>query len=283
MPFIGTQPEVGGYSVLDALTASATASYTLQLNSANFVPSSANQLLVSLNGVIQKPGSSFTVSGSTLTFSSALTSSDSIDFIISMGEPLLIGTPSDNTVTTNKLVNDSVTGAKIENNPTIAGNLTVSGTSTNTGLITASAGVAVGGTGSENTLDDYEEGDWTPVLKFGGGTTGITYNAQIGRYTKVGRQVFINATVFLSSKGSSTGVAQITGLPFATGGTQFTAATYDDRISGGATRIQLYNNGNGTELQFFESDDDQSNNSQLQQDSFANNAFILVQMHYFVS
>ena len=53
MPFIGTQPEVGGYSVLDALTASATASYTLQLNSANFVPSSANQLLVSLNGVIQ--------------------------------------------------------------------------------------------------------------------------------------------------------------------------------------------------------------------------------------
>ena len=74
MPFIGTQPEVGGYSVLDALTASATASYTLQLNSANFVPNSANQLLVSLNGVIQKPGTSFTVSGSTLSFSSALSS-----------------------------------------------------------------------------------------------------------------------------------------------------------------------------------------------------------------
>ena len=132
MPFIGTQPDVGGYSVLDALTASATASYTLQLNSANFVPSSANQLLVSLNGVIQKPGSSFTVSGSTLTFSSALTSSDSIDFILAMGEPLLVGTPSDGTVTsaklatgaavanigtgaiaTAKLADDSVTGAKI--------------------------------------------------------------------------------------------------------------------------------------------------------------------------
>ena len=136
MPFIGTQPEVGGYSVLDALTASATASYTLQLNSANFTPSSANQLLVSLNGVIQKPGTSFTVSGSTLTFSSALTSSDSIDFILAMGEPLLVGTPSDGTITTNKLVNDSVTGAKIENNPTIAGNLTVSG---NTPLVTSLA------------------------------------------------------------------------------------------------------------------------------------------------
>ncbi len=113
MPFIGTQPEVGGYSVLDALTASATASYTLQLNSANFVPSSANQLLVSLNGVIQKPNSSFTISGSTLTFSSALTSSDSIDFIISMGEPLLVGTPSDGAVSSAKIASSAVTNAKL--------------------------------------------------------------------------------------------------------------------------------------------------------------------------
>ena len=113
MPFIGTQPEIGGYSVLDALTASATASYTLQLNSANFSPSSANQLLVSLNGVIQKPGTSFTVSGSTLTFSSALTSSDSIDFILAMGEPLLVGTPSDGTINTAKLATNAVSTAKI--------------------------------------------------------------------------------------------------------------------------------------------------------------------------
>ena len=116
MPFIGTQPEVGGYSVLDALTASATASYTLQKDSANFSPSSANQLLVSLNGVIQKPGSSFTVSGSTLTFSSALSSSDSIDFVLAMGEPLLIGTPSDGTVSTAKIATDAVTSAKLATN-----------------------------------------------------------------------------------------------------------------------------------------------------------------------
>ena len=113
MPFIGTQPDIGGYSVLDSLTASATASYTLQKDSANFSPSSANQLLVSLNGVIQKPGSSFTVSGSTLTFSSALASSDSIDFVLAMGEPLLIGTPSDGTVSTAKIATNAVTTAKI--------------------------------------------------------------------------------------------------------------------------------------------------------------------------
>ena len=113
MPFIGTQPDVGGYSVLDNLTASATASYTLQKDSANFVPSSANQLLVSLNGVIQKPGTSFTVSGSTLTFSSALSSSDSIDFILAMGEPLLVGTPSDGAVNTTQLATNAVSTAKI--------------------------------------------------------------------------------------------------------------------------------------------------------------------------
>ena len=226
MPFIGTQPEVGGYSVLDALTASATASYTLQLNSANFVPASANQLLVSLNGVIQKPGSSFTVSGSTLTFSSALTSSDSIDFIISMGEPLLIGTPSDNTITTNKLVNDSVTGAKIENNPTIAGNLTVSGTSTltgnatasgtltSTGLITASAGVAIGGTGSANTLDDYEEGTWTPGINYAGNNANATMSQTSGTYVKIGRQVFCSFMLYISNKNGGTGDVFLTGLPF---------------------------------------------------------------------
>ena len=164
----------------------------------------------------------------------------------------------------------------------LTGNSTVGGTLGVTGLITASAGMAVGGTGAVNTLDDYEEGNWTPVLKFGGGTTGITYNTQIGRYTKIGRLVQVNITIYLSSKGSSTGVATITGLPFATAGTQFSAHSYDDRVSGGAVKIQLYNNGNSTQLQLFEADDDQVNNSQIQQDSFSNTAFLIISMQYYV-
>ena len=264
MPFIGTQPEVGGYSVLDALTASATASYTLQLNSANFVPASANQLLVSLNGVIQKPGSSFTVSGSTLTFSSALTSSDSIDFIISMGEPLLIGTPSDNTITTNKLVNDSVTGAKIENNPTIAGNLTVSGTSTltgnatasgtltSTGLITASAGVAIGGTGSANTLDDYEEGEFVATLD----NSVTLHSAQDSlSYTKIGRQVMICGQIRISS--SNTNPVVINNLPFtsisATDNAEFTFGTvrlYEYNIPSDSKYVGCYTVASDTRLHF---------------------------------
>ena len=113
MPFIGQEPLTGAYHVLDAITASATATYNLQLNSGAFSPATANQLLVSLNGVIQKPGSSFTISGSQITFSSALTSSDSIDFIIALGDVLNVGTPTDGSVVTAKIASGAVTDAKI--------------------------------------------------------------------------------------------------------------------------------------------------------------------------
>ena len=104
MPYIGKQPEVGAYKKLDSITAvNGQAAYTLQHNSANFSPASANHLIVSLNGVIQAPQDSFTVSGSTLTFASNLSTGDSIDFILALGDVLSVGTPSDNTVTNDKL------------------------------------------------------------------------------------------------------------------------------------------------------------------------------------
>lgn len=104
MPYIGKQPEIGAYKKLDSITAvNGQAAYTLQHNSANYSPASANHLIVSLNGVIQAPQDSFTVSGSTLTFASNLSTGDSIDFILALGDVLNIGTPSDNTVTNDKL------------------------------------------------------------------------------------------------------------------------------------------------------------------------------------
>jgi len=116
MPFIGQQPLTGAYSKLDSITTSATATYNLQLDSAAYSPASANHLLVSLNGVMQAPQDSFTVSGSTITFASALTSSDNIDFIMALGDVLNIGTPSDGTVTAAKIGSGAVTAAKIATN-----------------------------------------------------------------------------------------------------------------------------------------------------------------------
>ena len=71
------------------------------------------------------------------------------------------------------------------------------------------------GTMTSELLADYEEGNWTPTLRFGGGSTDMTYTTQQGRYTKVGRTVTIRFEITLSNKGSSTGEADITGLPFA--------------------------------------------------------------------
>jgi hypothetical protein len=113
MPFIGQQPVTGAYHKLDSITTSATATYNLQLNGGAYYPTSANHLMVSLNGVIQAPQDSFTVSGSTITFASALIASDNIDFIMAFGDVLDIGVPSDGTVNTSQLANSAVTDAKI--------------------------------------------------------------------------------------------------------------------------------------------------------------------------
>ena len=71
-----------------------------------------------------------------------------------------------------------------------------------------------------NTLDDYEEGSWTPT--FEGGTTNptLTYAAQVARYTKIGNVVTVNGRIrvnTISSAGS--GICYIAGLPFATAST----------------------------------------------------------------
>ena len=71
-----------------------------------------------------------------------------------------------------------------------------------------------GDTAAANALDDYEEGTWTMGVSFGGASVGVTTSANTGTYTKIGRKVTVNGYLLLSSKGSSTGVAKITGLPF---------------------------------------------------------------------
>ena len=103
MAYIGKQPVVGNFVKLDAITTSATATYNLLNGGTAYFPQTANNCIVSLNGVIQSPTSAYTISGSTIVFDSALTSSDSIDFILVLGDVLAIGTPSDGTVTSAKL------------------------------------------------------------------------------------------------------------------------------------------------------------------------------------
>ena len=129
MAYIGKSPAVGNFVKLDAISTSSTNTYNLTLDSVAFVPESANHMLVSLNGVIQAPLTSFSVSGSTITFlpsSGTLSSSDSIDFIMVYGNVLDIGTPSDSTVTnakTNFVSTSSSAGLEIKGDGTTDGTL----------------------------------------------------------------------------------------------------------------------------------------------------------------
>jgi len=296
-------------------------------------------LLVSLNGVLQAPQDSFTVSGSQITFDSALTSSDSIDFIMALGDTLDIGVPSAGSVDTSQLANGAVTSAKItyplttfsstgiDDNATstamtldssnnllvgtasydngFAGhglgangfvyhtrdnalgmvlnrktsdgdivefrkdtaavgsigvdggdNFYITGQTGNTGGIYMndaavspayqgverdnyynlgkaparwkdlylSGGVYVGGTGSANYLDDYEEGTWT--ASYTGGAT-LSGGNNACRYTKIGNLVHCSGSVYYTSVSGGSGDLKLTGFPFtqSSGQTNYSTAT----------------------------------------------------------
>jgi hypothetical protein len=66
-----------------------------------------------------------------------------------------------------------------------------------------------------NTLDDYEEGTWTPAIGGSGGQSGQAYTIQQGSYIKIGKLVHAQFTITLSTLGTVTGNAEIQGLPFA--------------------------------------------------------------------
>lgn len=108
MPYIGKTPLTGAYQLCDAITTSATATYNLTVGGSAVIPGSAQNCIVSLNGVIQAPVGAFTVSGSQITFASALTSTDVIDFILILGNVFDIGKPTDGSVTNASIANSTI-------------------------------------------------------------------------------------------------------------------------------------------------------------------------------
>ena len=65
----------------------------------------------------------------------------------------------------------------------------------------------------QNLIGQDKFQNWTPGISFGGGTTGITYEVQRGRFYRMGRMVFVTYRVSLNTKGSLTTGARLTGLP----------------------------------------------------------------------
>lgn len=127
MSMIGNQASYGDHVMLDTIVTDGSSAYTLQVNSSSATQYKAEQLLVSVNGTIQRAGSSYTVSGSTITFSQALASTDSIDFILALGSAHNVATISDATITPAKLASSvAVTNTPVRiNTNEINDNITV--------------------------------------------------------------------------------------------------------------------------------------------------------------
>ena len=113
-----------------------------------------------------------------------------------------------------------------------------------------SGGAFLGGTGTANKLDDYEEGTWTATVGIG------TVNSLYGKYTKIGDKVFCSVAVSSFSNRSTATSIQINGLPFAnkTGLYTSTAAgmhRYVNTGNGGDT-VGIYLTPNATYFQLYQ-------------------------------
>jgi hypothetical protein len=82
-----------------------------------------------------------------------------------------------------------------------------------------------------NTLDDYEEGTWTPTLNFSGGAGTLSYGTRTGYYTKIGRVVYISMNLIFSKGTASGTMDNISGLPF-TSAESFGSGALIDNMSG---------------------------------------------------
>ena len=126
MPFIGKQPLTGQFTKLDALSASATDTYNLTKGSAAFSPATAEQLIVSVNGVTQAPNDAYSVNNSQIIFTETLSSSDTIDYILALGEVGNSVVPTDGSVTGAKFSSTvwrdgiRINGSQATDNVTIA-------------------------------------------------------------------------------------------------------------------------------------------------------------------
>jgi hypothetical protein len=111
-----------------------------------------------------------------------------------------------------------------------------------------SGNIYLGGTGSANALDDYEEGTWTPVIR--GSTTAGTasYTTRVAKYVKIGKQVFITTYIHWNS-GTGTGNLQLYDLPFAS---ESTVSFYQSATIGYFNNITL--NANSTPIAFLNHD-----------------------------
>jgi len=115
MGYIGPSPNPGQNREVDDISSSfngSTTAFTLQVSSQNVSPGSANAIIVSLGGVVQNPGTDYTVAASTLTFTTAPASGLSF-FGLVLGQSIDTEGTADNSITSGMIIDQAVTLAKL--------------------------------------------------------------------------------------------------------------------------------------------------------------------------
>jgi hypothetical protein len=121
---------------------------------------------------------------------------------------------------------------------------------------------------------------WTPVLSFGGGTTGIAYTTQDGLYIRINNMVVFYMNILLSSKGSSVGNCSISGLPLSATAINYATSAYFSNLTftvqvscglaASGTSLVLYSSATGGAI------------TALTDTAFANTTNIIITGSYFV-
>jgi len=137
--------------------------------------------------------------------------------------------------------------------------------------------------GNNSVLSDYMEGVFTPVLNFGNVSTGITYHIQEGAYTRCGDLVFVSMYVYVSSKGTATGGASISGLPFASkvlSGLVYTGTCLVGGMNNVAGQVFYWMNEGAQHISLQTVDNGVFNPNALTDLNFTNSSRLIINMTY---
>lgn len=171
------------------------------------------------NGTARLNSSASTVTSLSVIGNSTLASSITIG-----GRPYVFPSSGGSTGDVLTIISTSGSTMGLEWRASAASSVASSGFTVSTGVLTLNQGqIAFPGTqvasANANTLDDYEEGTWTPVIGGAGGTSGQAYDFQDGTYRKIGSLVVARFYCVLNTEGTITGNVEIQGLPFSAAGT----------------------------------------------------------------
>jgi hypothetical protein len=124
MPYVGRDLSIGDRRILTPTGTTPATTYTLQNASVDYYPSAAQNIIVSVGGIVQAPITAYTINGATIDFLGVSVAAANIDFIVAQGADVDVGTPSDGTVTAAKL-----SATYYAENPLTYSNITVSASS----------------------------------------------------------------------------------------------------------------------------------------------------------